>query len=65
MNLTKRKRQIISLLADGLTNREIADELSLSVNTIKRHISDMKNQCGALNSTNLVVKVLEMEKKEG
>ncbi|RHX85854.1 response regulator [Leptospira stimsonii] len=35
--LTKREREILNLLADGKMNREIADELELSVRTVETH----------------------------
>lgn len=35
--LTPREREIVTLIAQGLTNREIADRLTLSVNTVKTH----------------------------
>ncbi|AOP34752.1 DNA-binding response regulator [Leptospira tipperaryensis] len=35
--LTKREREILNLLAEGKMNREIADELELSVRTVETH----------------------------
>ncbi|MBM9500778.1 response regulator transcription factor [Leptospira sp. 201903071] len=35
--LTKREREILNLLADGKMNREIADQLELSVRTVETH----------------------------
>ncbi|TGM61867.1 response regulator [Leptospira adleri] len=35
--LTKREREILNLLAEGKMNREIADELQLSVRTVETH----------------------------
>jgi len=36
--LTMREQEVLSLLAEGLTNQEIADKIFLSPETIKRHI---------------------------
>lgn len=37
--LSEREREVLVLLGRVLTNREIADELYLSVNTIKSHVA--------------------------
>ncbi|MFC8921847.1 LuxR C-terminal-related transcriptional regulator [Cellulosimicrobium sp. NPDC057127] len=39
--LTDRQNQIRTLIAQGRTNREIADELAISTNTVKYHVSAM------------------------
>lgn len=36
-SLTEREREILGLIAQGLTNSEIAEKLTLSVNTVKTH----------------------------
>ena len=36
--LTDRERQVYDLLAKGMTNKEIADGLVISINTVKRHL---------------------------
>ena len=36
--LTPRQREVLRLLSEGLTNREIADALSLSPRTVERHV---------------------------
>jgi DNA-binding NarL/FixJ family response regulator len=36
--LTDREREVLRLLAQGLTNKEIADQLFVTTNTIKRHL---------------------------
>jgi DNA-binding NarL/FixJ family response regulator len=37
-SLTPRERQTVTLLADGLTNKEIATRMGVSVNTVKAFI---------------------------
>lgn len=36
--LTRRQQEVLELLASGLTNKEIADELFISVGTVKNHV---------------------------
>jgi len=36
--LTDREREVLDLLAQGLTNKEIADKLIITTNTVKRHL---------------------------
>jgi DNA-binding CsgD family transcriptional regulator len=47
--LTPRQLEIARLIADGLTNRQIADRLFLSERTVETHITNMLNKLG-LNS---------------
>lgn len=36
--LTEREREVLNLLAQGLTNKEIAEKLIITTNTVKRHL---------------------------
>ena len=47
--LTKREREVLSLLAGGLSNREIADRLSLSEKTVKAHLASIFRKLGVPN----------------
>lgn len=40
-NLTSRERQIASLIEDGLSNKEIARSLSISLPTVKNHVHNI------------------------
>lgn len=44
MNLTRRERDVLLLIADGKSNKMIARELGLSVNTVKRHAVRLYNR---------------------
>jgi DNA-binding NarL/FixJ family response regulator len=41
VRMTKRERQVVSLIADGLTNKEIAHKLHLSTYTVKSHVHNI------------------------
>ncbi len=41
VRMTKRERQVIDLVADGLTNKEIAQNLHISTFTVKSHIHNI------------------------
>lgn len=41
VRMTKREKQVIELIADGLTNKEIAQKLHLSTYTIKSHVHNI------------------------
>ncbi|MGO9482833.1 MAG: LuxR C-terminal-related transcriptional regulator [Candidatus Kryptoniota bacterium] len=41
VRMTKRERQVIELIADGLSNKEIASNLHLSTYTVKSHVHNI------------------------
>lgn len=45
--LTQREAEVLSLLAKGMSNREIADALSISIQTVKSHVSSILEKLGA------------------
>jgi pimeloyl-ACP methyl ester carboxylesterase/DNA-binding CsgD family transcriptional regulator len=46
-HLTRREAQVLRLIADGQSNREVADELVLSLRTVERHITNIYAKIGA------------------
>jgi DNA-binding NarL/FixJ family response regulator len=58
--LTMRERQVLEGIADGYTNREIADRLGLSIQTIKSYHKSLNQKIDANNPTELVKKAIEM-----
>lgn len=45
--LTRREQQLVPMITKGLTNKEIAEHLNLSEQTIKNHISRLLRKAGA------------------
>jgi NarL family two-component system response regulator LiaR len=50
-DLTAREREVLALLVDGLTNREIAERLTLSPATVRVYVSNILSKLGAKNRT--------------
>lgn len=50
-DLTEREREVLALLADGLTNKEIAEKLTLSPATVRVYVSHILSKLGAGNRT--------------
>ena len=59
MGLTLRQRRLMKLVAKGLTNKEIAEELHLSQYTVKNHMSRILKQLDAENRCEAVETVRE------
>lgn len=53
-SLSAREREIATLIAQGKTNREIAELLYISVPTVKTHISNIFQKVGVTNRTSLI-----------
>jgi len=45
--LSRREREVLALVAEGKSNREIAEELIISENTAKYHVAQLLNKLGA------------------
>jgi NarL family two-component system response regulator LiaR len=50
-DLTTREREVLALVAGGLSNKEIAKRLTLSVGTVRLHVSNILGKLGAPNRT--------------
>jgi len=58
--LSQREREVLRLIVDGATNKEIADELVLTVNTVKRHISNIFGKLHVSNRVQAVAQAREL-----
>ena len=52
--LTSREIQVLTLLAEGLPNKAIANRLGISDQTVKFHVSSISGKLGAANRTDAV-----------
>lgn len=54
--LTAREREVLELLLDGISNREIAQRLVLSTNTVKKHVSNICSKLHVSSRTQAMAK---------
>lgn len=52
--LTNREEQVLNLLVQALTNRQIAEQLGISEKTVKVHVSALLGKLGAANRHELI-----------
>ncbi len=58
-DMTEREKEICTLLAKGLNNRQIADELYISEGTVKNYISSIYDKTGIHDRSKLIVAMKE------
>lgn len=63
--LTEREEQVLVTVARGRTNAEIADELSISLSTVKTHLASLMNKLGARNRVELAMWAYETDRMPG
>jgi DNA-binding NarL/FixJ family response regulator len=54
MSLTQREREVLRLLAEGESNREVAGRLSISAKTVETHRANVMRKLGASSIVDLV-----------
>jgi DNA-binding CsgD family transcriptional regulator len=60
-NITKREMEVINLICLGKTNKEIADQLFISIDTVKDHNYKIFQKTGVKNRTQLVKLVNDLK----
>ena len=52
--LTKRERIILQFLANGSSNKELAESMIISINTVKFHLSNLYEKLGVKNRSQAI-----------
>jgi NarL family two-component system response regulator LiaR len=58
-DLTNREREVLALLVDGKTNREIAEALTLSTATVRVYVSNILSKLEVSNRTEAATLALQ------
>ena len=58
--LTEREREVLLLLAAGKANREIADQLVVTLDTVKKHLTHIFGKLGAASRTQAIARAREL-----
>lgn len=58
-SLTKRQADVLRMIAAGLSNQEIADELGVSLETVRTHVKHVYAKCGASDRAHAVIAAFE------
>lgn len=53
--LTEREKEVMLLIAEGKTNKDIAEELHISIKTVKTHVSNLLMKCELEDRTQLAI----------
>lgn len=53
--LTVREKEVLLLIADGKTNKDISEELHISIKTVKTHVSNLLMKCELEDRTQLAI----------
>jgi LuxR family maltose regulon positive regulatory protein len=59
-NLSAREKEVLALIAEGFSNQEIADQLFISLHTVKTHARKINAKLGAKSRTQAIVKAREL-----
>src|SRR5205823_8452734 len=59
-HLTAREREVLSLLAEGASNKEVARKLGISVHTAKFHVASLLEKLDATGRTDAVAHAVRL-----
>ena len=60
LQLTERERDVLNLLATGVSNSEIATALTVTVNTVKTHLGSLYSKLGVHSRMDAAVRAREL-----
>jgi DNA-binding NarL/FixJ family response regulator len=63
--LSPQERNILELIADGLTNRQIAGEIHLAEKTVKNYVSNLLTKLGMERRTQAAVYAARLAEQRG
>ncbi|MGH8827046.1 MAG: response regulator [Jiangellaceae bacterium] len=63
--LSAQERQIVDLIGEGLTNRQIGERMFLAEKTVKNHVSHVLAKLGMQRRTQVAVLATELRNEEG
>ena len=58
-NISEREKEVLKLIADGLTNEEIAEKLFVSKNTVKNHVASIISKLSVKDRTQVAIVALK------
>jgi len=59
--LSARELEVLRLIAQGKTNREIADQLVIALSTVKTHVNNVYGKLGASRRTQAIGRARELD----
>ena len=59
--LSERELEVLRLIVAGLSNKKIMEELFISLNTVKTHISNIFSKLDVHSRTEAIVKAKELD----
>jgi LuxR family maltose regulon positive regulatory protein len=59
--LTPRELDVLRLICAGLSNREISDRLTVTLNTVKKHTSNLYSKLGVRSRTQAIARAQALD----